>query len=52
MSTSVSVYDLLPEISSWTGIFFYSFMFYVISMVVSMLLAPLLAPTVAEEYKK
>jgi hypothetical protein len=52
MTTSASVYELLPEFGSWTGIFVYSFIFYITAMMVSMLLAPLLAPAVADEYKQ
>lgn len=52
MSVGASVYDLLPEFNSWTGIFLYSLVMYVLAMVISGLLAPLLAPTVAEEYKR
>ena len=44
--------DHLPEFSSWTGMLFYSLVFYLLSLAISMALAPLLSPAVDEQYKK
>ena len=44
--------DHLPEFSSWTGMIFYSLVFYLLSLAISMALAPLLSPAVDEQYKK
>ena len=47
-----AVFEYMPEFNSWTGIFFYSLLLYVMSLVVSGFMAPLLAPAIAPAYKE
>jgi hypothetical protein len=47
-----SILDLVPEYDTWSGILFYSIVFYLLITVASVLLSPFLKPVIPEKYKK